>query len=214
MSVQFVAHALSYNLGKGSISLKGKHQRPWLEIVRSEVDRTYLTHQLRTLKHTHDGAVDYLADRVPTDGFYDLERIRFHGDLLWRVYELLYPKDEKYISSDVLKVAGIHGLTALWIDQGKVIGWFNGPMEFGPRALGGRSIIGDPRNQKMQSVMNLKIKYRESFRPFAPSVLVEDVSNQFEINCKSPYMLMVAPVKKELCKQICLLYTSPSPRDS
>ncbi len=83
-----------------------------------------------------------------------------------------------------------------------MIGWFNGPMEFGPRALGGRSIIGDPRNLKMQSVMNLKIKFRESFRPFAPSVLEEDVTNQFEISTKSPYMLLVAPVKKELCKQM------------
>jgi carbamoyltransferase len=85
------------------------------------------------------------------------------------------------------------------LDKGYVIGWFNGPMEFGPRALGGRSIIGDPRNQKMQSVMNLKIKFRESFRPFAPSVLEEDASNQFEINSKSPYMLLVAPLQKELC---------------
>ena len=84
------------------------------------------------------------------------------------------------------------------LEKGKVIGWFNGPMEFGPRALGGRSIIGDPRNQKMQSVMNLKIKFRESFRPFAPSVLEENVSNYFEMESKSPYMLMVAPVKKEL----------------
>ena len=75
-------------------------------------------------------------------------------------------------------------------------------MEFGPRALGGRSIIGDPRSQEMQSLMNLKIKYRESFRPFAPSVLEEDVANQFEINNKSPYMLLVAPVKKELCKEM------------
>ncbi len=88
------------------------------------------------------------------------------------------------------------------IDEGKVIGWFNGPMEFGPRALGGRSIIGDPRNQKMQSIINLKIKYRESFRPFAPSVLEEDVANQFEMSTKSPYMLLVAPVKKELCKEM------------
>ncbi len=88
------------------------------------------------------------------------------------------------------------------IDEGKVIGWFNGPMEFGPRALGARSIIGDPRNVKMQSLMNLKIKYRESFRPFAPSVLEEDVADQFELNCKSPYMLIVAPVKKELRKEI------------
>ena len=88
------------------------------------------------------------------------------------------------------------------LEIGNVIGWFNGPMEFGPRALGGRSIIGDPRNLKMQSVMNLKIKYRESFRPFAPSVLEEDVSNQFEMDAKSPYMLLVAPVKKELCKKM------------
>lgn len=84
------------------------------------------------------------------------------------------------------------------LDQGKIIGWFNGSMEFGPRALGGRSILGDPRNPQMQSVMNLKIKYRESFRPFAPSVLEEEVSNQFELQDTSPYMLMVAPVKREL----------------
>ena len=88
------------------------------------------------------------------------------------------------------------------LDEGKVIGWFNGPMEFGPRALGARSIIGDPRSQEMQSIMNLKIKYRESFRPFAPSVLEEDVSNLFDINYKSPYMLLVAQVKKELCKEM------------
>ena len=88
------------------------------------------------------------------------------------------------------------------LDEGKIIGWFNGKMEFGPRALGGRSIIGDPRNEKMQSIMNLKIKYRESFRPFAPSVLEEDVANQFELSTKSPYMLLVAPLKKELCKKM------------
>ena len=88
------------------------------------------------------------------------------------------------------------------LENGHIIGWFNGPMEFGPRSLGARSILGDPRNHKMQSVMNLKIKYRESFRPFAPSVLEEDVSNQFEMNSNSPYMLLVAPVKKELCKQM------------
>jgi carbamoyltransferase len=78
-----------------------------------------------------------------------------------------------------------------------VVGWFNGRMEFGPRALGGRSIIGDPRSTKMQSVMNLKIKYRESFRPFAPATKAETVSDWFEIDRPSPYMLMVAPVKKD-----------------
>ena len=91
---------------------------------------------------------------------------------------------------------------SLLIDDGKVIGWFNGPMEFGPRALGGRSIIGDPRSQKMQSIMNLKIKFRESFRPFAPSVLEEDLNHYFEMKNKSPYMLLVAPVKKELCSEM------------
>jgi carbamoyltransferase len=82
---------------------------------------------------------------------------------------------------------------------GKVVGWFQGRMEFGPRALGSRSIIGDPRNREMQSVMNLKIKFRESFRPFAPSVLREHVDEQFELRHQeeSPYMLLVAPVKAE-----------------
>ena len=79
-----------------------------------------------------------------------------------------------------------------------VVGWFQGRMEFGPRALGGRSIIGDPRSEKMQSVMNLKIKYRESFRPFAPSVLGERVNEYFEHHTSSPYMLVVAPVKESI----------------
>ncbi|NUN98439.1 MAG: hypothetical protein HUU16_19950, partial [Candidatus Omnitrophica bacterium] len=79
----------------------------------------------------------------------------------------------------------------------KVVGWFQGRMEFGPRALGGRSIIGDPRSRRMQSVMNLKIKYRESFRPFAPSVLAERCAEVFEMEAESPYMLMVAPVREE-----------------
>ncbi|MBL7131371.1 MAG: carbamoyltransferase [Candidatus Omnitrophica bacterium] len=83
------------------------------------------------------------------------------------------------------------------IAREKIIGWFQGKMEFGPRALGARSIIGDARSKQMQSVMNLKIKYRESFRPFAPSVIEEDVSEYFEIDRESPYMLLVAPVKKE-----------------
>jgi carbamoyltransferase len=88
------------------------------------------------------------------------------------------------------------------LDNGDVLGWHSGRMEFGPRALGGRSIIGDPRNQKMQSVMNLKIKYRESFRPFAPVVIEEDVSDYFEHSGKSPYMLIVAPVKENIRKQM------------
>jgi len=83
------------------------------------------------------------------------------------------------------------------LNNGKAVGWFQGRMEFGPRALGNRSIIGDPRSDKMQKNLNLKVKYRESFRPFAPSILKEDVSDWFDLNVESPYMLIVADVKKE-----------------
>ena len=83
------------------------------------------------------------------------------------------------------------------LTNGKVIGWFQGRMEFGPRALGARSILGDPTSDKMQKILNLKVKYRESFRPFAPSVLRENVSDWFELDQNSPYMLIVAKVKKE-----------------
>ena len=84
----------------------------------------------------------------------------------------------------------------------KVVGWFQGRMEFGPRALGARSILGDPRSQKMQSMMNLKIKFRESFRPFAPSVLREAVSDFFQMDVDSPYMLLVAPVQPEIRRRM------------
>jgi carbamoyltransferase len=89
------------------------------------------------------------------------------------------------------------GTVADLIASEKVVGWHQGRMEFGPRALGSRSIIGDARSPKMQEVMNLKIKYRESFRPFAPSVLAEHASEVFDIDCGSPYMLLVADVRKE-----------------
>lgn len=88
--------------------------------------------------------------------------------------------------------------TAMAMAGEKVVGWFQGRMEFGPRALGSRSILGDARSEAMQSQMNLRIKYRESFRPFAPSVLLEDMENYFELDRESPYMLLVADVKKEL----------------
>jgi carbamoyltransferase len=96
------------------------------------------------------------------------------------------------------KDADLFAQVAEILAQGNVVGWFQGRMEFGPRALGDRSIIGDPRNPKMQSVMNLKIKYRESFRPFAPSVLAEKVGDYFELDRPSPYMLLVAQVKENL----------------
>ena len=87
--------------------------------------------------------------------------------------------------------------TSEYLSKQKAIGWFQGRMEFGPRALGGRSILGDPRSDKMQKNLNLKVKYRESFRPFAPSVLREDLSNWFDMNVDSPYMLLVSNINPE-----------------
>lgn len=92
--------------------------------------------------------------------------------------------------------------TALFIDEGMAVGWVQGRMEFGPRALGNRSILGDARNPEMQKKLNLKIKYRESFRPFAPSVLSEDFSEFFENGGNSPYMLLVQPVKNQRRKNL------------
>jgi len=87
--------------------------------------------------------------------------------------------------------------TAAALAMGDAVGWVQGRMEFGPRALGARSILGDPRSPSMQKMLNLRIKYRESFRPFAPAVLREDVSDWFELDVDSPYMLLVADVKRE-----------------
>ena len=86
-------------------------------------------------------------------------------------------------------------IVAKELNNEKTVGWFQGRMEFGPRALGSRSIIADPRSDKMQIELNLKIKFRESFRPFAPSVLREDLKDWFEIDYDSPYMLLVSNVK-------------------
>jgi carbamoyltransferase len=96
-----------------------------------------------------------------------------------------------------LEPAALRREVAELLADEKIVGWFNGRMEFGPRALGARSILGDPRSPRMQAQMNIKIKFREGFRPFAPSVLRERVSDYFELNCDSPYMLLVAPVRAD-----------------
>ena len=110
--------------------------------------------------------------------------------------------ESKKIPFQFLNNDEISAVVADLIAEEKVVGWFQGRMEFGPRALGARSIIGDARSSKMQSLMNLKIKFRESFRPFAPSVLYDKVSEYFDIEEASPYMLLVAEVKKEQQKTI------------
>jgi carbamoyltransferase len=101
-----------------------------------------------------------------------------------------------------LERSALLDFTAELLKAGKVVGWFQGRMEFGPRALGSRSILGDARSPAMQSVMNLKVKFRESFRPFAPIVRRERLADYFELDTDSPYMLLVAPVKAELRKPL------------
>jgi len=119
---------------------------------------------------------------------------KFENDLIEKKLKSLQANYKKYESSEIIS------LTAKELANEKIVGWFQGRMEFGPRALGGRSILADPRSEKMQKELNLKIKFRESFRPFAPSVLREDVNDWFELDSDSPYMLIVSEVKKE--KQI------------
>jgi len=143
----------------------------------------------------------YLGQKRTADGVHDSQ----HGSYLGPEYqpdEILAYLKEHDIPFRELSAAEIPGAIADLIAQEKVIGWFQGRMEFGPRALGARSIIGDARSPKMQEVMNLKIKFRESFRPFAPSVLAERVSDYFEIDRPSPYMLLVAEVKKDRQKKM------------
>lgn len=108
-----------------------------------------------------------------------------------------HAKFKRYEERDAL-----NEVVARLINEGNVIGWFQGRMEFGPRALGNRSILADPRNPEMQKKLNLKIKYREGFRPFAPAVLAEDVQDYFELTTASPYMLLVQQVKKEVQKEV------------
>ncbi|MBU1006738.1 MAG: carbamoyltransferase [Candidatus Omnitrophica bacterium] len=141
----------------------------------------------------------YLGNERVADGVKDVQK----GSLLGPEYSDAYIEDylknsgipyQKYDRKELLKT------TASFIAAGKVIGWFQGRMEFGPRALGARSIIGDARSPEMQSRMNLKIKFRESFRPFAPSVLAEKAGDYFDINSESPYMLMVANVRGDKLK--------------
>ena len=103
---------------------------------------------------------------------------------------------EKLSEEDLLKI------TAKELSKEKIIGWFQGRMEFGPRALGARSIIADPRSETMQKKLNLKVKFRESFRPFAPSIIREDLTDWFDLDCDSPYMLLVADVKNSIKKEM------------
>jgi len=143
----------------------------------------------------------YLGNRREASGHSDRMRGACLGPA-WDRDSILEYLRAKGVAYTELKEEDIPATIADLIASEKVIGWFQGRMEFGPRALGNRSIIGDARSSKMQEVMNLKIKFRESFRPFAPTVLREKVAEYFEIDRESPYMLLVAPVKQEIRREM------------
>ena len=132
----------------------------------------------RTVDHNDSMQGSYLGPE------YSQKEIEEQLDKAGAKYEIF--KDEELLDK-----------TATDLSKEEAIGWFQGRMEFGPRALGGRSILGDPRSEKMQKNLNLKVKYRESFRPFAPSILKEDLSEWFDLNVDSPYMLMVSSINKD-----------------
>jgi carbamoyltransferase len=139
---------------------------------------------------------EYLGNARQADGVTDTMRGSYLGPWFGSDNITSYLDSIKAPYKKLDEPALLEELSTVLADE-KVVGWFQGRMEFGPRALGGRSIIGDPRSGKMQSVMNLKIKYRESFRPFAPAIKAERVSEWFEHDRTSPYMLMVAPVRED-----------------
>ena len=120
----------------------------------------------------------------------------FNDDEIERTLNDIGATYEKFSEDKLLEI------TSQELSKEKIIGWFQGKMEFGPRALGARSIIADPRSDKMQKTLNLKVKFRESFRPFAPSIIREDLSKWFELDCDSPYMLLVADVHKSVRKEM------------
>ncbi len=143
----------------------------------------------------------YLGNKREADGKKDFQQGSYLGPKFDNGYIADYLKRNNIPYTEFSDEEIPEKIADLIADE-KVVGWFQGRMEFGPRALGGRSIIGDARSPKMQETMNLKIKFRESFRPFAPSVIRERVSDFFDIDRESPYMLLVAPVKEDIRREM------------
>jgi carbamoyltransferase len=138
---------------------------------------------------------EYLGNERKVDEDKDLQKASLLGP------SFSDPEIEKYLKEnnipyEKVEEGGIAKRVSDILADQKVVGWFQGRMEFGPRALGARSILGDPRSAHMQSIINLKIKFRESFRPFAPTVILEKAGEYFGLKCESPYMLLVSPVEE------------------
>ncbi len=175
-------------VGNGRILREGPFEQLWIQPAAGDAGGALgvalsLWHRYCGNERRADGVRDSMRAALLGPS-YSQEEIRHF------LREQGLPAEELEDGELALRVAGL-------LNEEKVIGWLNGRMEFGPRALGARSILGDPRSPKTQSVMNLKIKHRESFRPFAPSVLREHVHEYFELDTDSPYMLLVAPVVEE-----------------
>jgi carbamoyltransferase len=173
-------------VGNGRILREGPFENIWVQPAAGDAGGALGVAQLiwhreyKALRNA-DGRTDSMQGAYLGPSFSDQE-IKIY---LERVGAAYHQKKRSILLRD----------TAELLSNEKVVGWFNGRMEFGPRALGSRSILGDPRSPDMQAQMNLKIKFREGFRPFAPSVLREKVSDYFDLDIDSPYMLVVAPIQ-------------------
>lgn len=175
-------------VGNGRILREGHFKGLWIQPAAGDAGGAVgaalsAWHQHEGQPRTADNVVDRMSGSYLGPAFSN-DDIEARMKAIGAVYERLSDED-------------LFDRTANALASEQVVGWLQGRMEFGPRSLGGRSILGDARSAKMQSVMNLKIKYRESFRPFAPSVLRERVSEYFQMDCDSPYMLLVAPIQEK-----------------
>jgi carbamoyltransferase len=175
-------------VGNGRLLREGPFRNIWIQPAAGDAGGAlgaalFAWHQVRGNPRTADGKKDSQKASYLGPGFSNKKIEAF--------------LNEKKAPNKKLAAGSIPETIADLINEEKVIGWFQGRMEFGPRALGGRSIIGDARSPKMQEIMNLKIKFRESFRPFAPSVILERMPDYFELETASPYMLLVADVRRE-----------------
>ena len=173
-------------VGNGRILREGPFEKIWIQPAAGDAGGA-LGAALLGWHHYHGQPRKVSGDR-------DAQR----GSFLGPAYDAAEFLKRAAIPHQEMDEDELMSRVARLLEEGKVIGWFQGRMEFGPRALGNRSILGDARSPEMQETLNLKIKFRESFRPFAPSVLRERVSDCFELNQASPYMLLVAPVKESL----------------
>jgi predicted NodU family carbamoyl transferase len=185
-------HAIDYCLRAGGIKLSDVdrvvfYDKPFIKFER--LLETYLSYSPRGLTSFRMALPLWLREKLFQKSLLTSELKAIEPEVDWQ--QRLGARFATVPRADMLDA------TARALADGEAVGWFQGRMEFGPRALGNRSILGDPRSPTMQKNLNLKVKYRESFRPFAPSVLRDEAPNWFELDVNSPYMLLVAPVAQQ-----------------